>query len=68
VSVCDDALQLLERLGPQLTSVAFYNGQDLPGRLRSAIGDRRLVDMGSMQCPPLDGPVDLRHGFLAERL
>lgn len=68
VSVTDDALGLLSALGPQLTSVAFYNGKDLPGRLREVIGDRRYVEMGQMQRPAFDGPVDLRHGFTPEVL
>ncbi len=68
VTVCEDALPILVRLGPQLTTVAFDNGGDLPGRLREEIGDRRLVDMGQMQSPAFDGPVDLRHGFEPERL
>ena len=68
VSVTDDSFPLLKGLGPQLTGVAFYNSSDLQGRLREAIGDRRYVDMGQMQHPAFDGPVDLRHGFTAELL
>lgn len=63
VTVCQDALPILTRLGPELTSVGLYNGQDLPGRLREAVGPRRYVELGQMQRPAFDGPVDLRPGF-----
>ncbi len=68
VTVCDDALSLLTSLGPHLTTIAFENGQELPGQLHERIGPRRMVDLGQMQKPHFDGPVDLRHGFVAEQL
>jgi len=63
VSVCDDVLSTLVALGPELTTVGIYNGQDLPGRLQERIGPRRYVELGQMQRPAFDGPVDLRPGF-----
>jgi hypothetical protein len=63
VSVCSDAASTLVTLGPELTGVGIYNGQDLPGRLQERIGPRRYVALGQMQRPAFDGPVDLRSGF-----
>lgn len=68
VTVCRDALELLRGFEQQVTTIGIYNPEHLPGRLRAAFGERRYVDMGKMQTPPFDGPVDSRHGFAFETL
>lgn len=68
ITVTSDAVKLLKQLGDQLTTVGLFNADRFPGRLREAIGERRYVDMGNMQTPSFDGPVDLRHGFKADVL
>jgi hypothetical protein len=68
VTVTGDAISHLVRLGPQLTTVGLFNADRFPGQLRETIGERRYVNMGEMQRPRFDGPVDLRHGYRAETL
>lgn len=68
VTVTNDALPLLKTMAKQLTTVGFFNGEHLPGLLHEAIGPRRYVELGKMQTPPFDGPVDLREGWKAEIL
>lgn len=68
VTLTQDALGILKSLGPQVTTVGFFNGEHLPGQLHEAIGPRRYVDLGQMQTPAFDGPVDLREGWKAETL
>lgn len=63
-----DALPLLKAMAPGLTTVSFFNGEHLPGVLFEAIGPRRYVELGKMQTPAFDGPVDLRHAWSAEIL
>ncbi len=63
VTVTDNALSLLERLGPRLTTVGIYNPVHLTGQLRQVLGDLRYVDLGKMQQPSFDGPVDRRSGL-----
>jgi hypothetical protein len=58
-----DALPLLERLGARVTTVGFFHGERLPGLCRERLGERRYVELGRMQRPILDGPVDLRRGW-----
>lgn len=60
------ALTLLSELGPRLTAVAYSGQEKLPGLILEALGPRRLVAFGQLQRPPLDGPVDLRSGLVAE--
>ncbi len=73
-----DAFSLLAPLRTQVTTVGGYALEQLPGRLREAwqgqqlrggrvdSGERRFVDVGQMQRPRLDGPVDLRYGLTPE--
>lgn len=68
VTLTRDALGILTTLGPELTTVGFFNGEHLPGQLHDTIGPRRYVDLGQMQTPAFDGPVDLREGWKAEVL
>lgn len=68
VCVTQDALSLLQRLGPRLTTVGVYHPEALPGLIEERIGPRRVVELGRMQAPPLDGPVDLRSGWQEELL
>ena len=51
----------------QLTGIAS-NLLALRDQLRPAFAGTRLVALGELQCPPLDGPVDRRHGTLGELL
>jgi hypothetical protein len=60
VTTTTDAFALLHKISEKLTTVGFYNGELLPGRLQEAIGPRRYVELGQMQRPVFDGPVDLR--------
>lgn len=60
------ALDRLKELGPSLTAIAHHGQPHLPGLLREAIGERRMVAFGELQRPPLDGPVDLRSGIRPE--
>lgn len=57
------ALDALTELAPKLTTVAFYHPEYLPGLCHERFGARRYVELGRMQRPPLDGPVDVRAGF-----
>jgi hypothetical protein len=49
----------------QLTCVAT-NGARFGEELRRSFPGARVVPLGQMQCPPLDGPVDRRHGARGE--
>ncbi len=62
VTVTEDALGLLRTIEDQVTCIGFSHTDQLPGRCQQALGPRRYVDVGLMQKPPLDGPVDLRIG------
>ena len=66
ITVCKSALHSLEQLKQKLTCVSLFNGERLPGQLLDMMGPRRFVEMGQMQRPIFDGPVDLRHGMKAE--
>jgi hypothetical protein len=68
VSVTDNVLPLLESLGDKLSTVGLFNPGPLEGLLREKIGDRRYVEVGQMQKPAFDGPVDLRRGWAGEVL
>lgn len=63
VTVVRDVVPLVRRLGAQVTTIGFFEPGHLPGLLRDAIGERRFVDVGQMQKPTFDGPVDLRVGY-----
>jgi hypothetical protein len=66
VTRTEDALGRLLDWGEQITCVGMFNAPLLPGLCEAKLGPRRYVALGQMQKPPLDGPVDLRHGFEAE--
>jgi hypothetical protein len=68
VSVTDDVVPLIASIGDRVTSVGLFNPGPLIGKLNEAIGPRRYVEVGQMQKPAFDGPVDLRAGFAYETL
>ncbi|HYJ10963.1 MAG TPA: acyl-CoA reductase [Polyangiaceae bacterium] len=51
---------------PFLTCVGSAVSEPLATRLRGALPGARHAALGEMQHPPLDGPVDLRHGTRGE--
>ncbi len=61
VASTSDALKALAALAPHLTCISTNAPAALAARLRAAFGGARLVALGDMQRPPLDGPVDRRH-------
>lgn len=63
VTVAEDVIPLVKRLGDRITTIGFFEAGHLPGLLRNVIGERRFVDVGQMQKPAVDGPVDLRKGW-----
>lgn len=58
-SVSDPAASL-SPLQRHLTSIAVQGPEALRGRLQRAFPGARTCELGAMQRPPLDGPVDLR--------
>jgi hypothetical protein len=58
----------VQALAQRVTSVGIAGHDRLEGVLRTAVGERRYVPLGQMQTPPLDGPTDLRVGWIAETL
>jgi hypothetical protein len=62
-----DAVATLAPWEPQLTCVSA-NTQAARDALQQAFSGARVVAVGQMQRPPLDGPVDRRHGTQGERL
>lgn len=63
VTVARDVIPLVTRLGNRITTIGLFEAGHLPGILRDVIGERRFVDIGEMQKPVFDGPVDLRKGW-----
>ncbi|MDF3064669.1 MAG: hypothetical protein K0R38_270 [Polyangiaceae bacterium] len=63
---CPDAVSALRPFGAHLTNIGSNVGFDRA--LREAFPGARLAALGAMQRPPLDGPVDLRHGTHGELL
>lgn len=61
-------MELLNECKASLTTVGVFGDESLPGRIQACVGNRRVVDLGKMQTPPLDGPVDLRSGWTADQL
>lgn len=61
-----NAEKLLESIADRVTCVGIAGHDNLEGRLRISLGERRYTALGAMQTPPLDGPVDLRKGWQAE--
>jgi hypothetical protein len=62
-----DAIGALGPFQAHLTCVSA-NTQALRDQLHSAFSGSRVVALGEMQRPPLDGPVDKRHGTQGERV
>jgi hypothetical protein len=62
VTVTEDAASILESIKSSITTVGLFNPGPLQGLLHERIGPRRYVQMGQMQKPAFDGPVDLRVG------
>jgi Acyl-CoA reductase (LuxC) len=62
VACTPDAVQALAALAPHVTCIATNASAALSAQLGAAFGGARLVALGDMQRPPLDGPVDRRHG------
>jgi hypothetical protein len=60
VACVTDAAAALAPFGPQLTCVAVRGPVALRLQLQSALPGARCCQLGEMQRPPLDGPVDLR--------
>jgi hypothetical protein len=60
VACVTDAAASLTPFRPQLTCVAVRGPVDLRHRLQWALPGARCCELGQMQRPPLDGPVDLR--------
>jgi hypothetical protein len=60
-----DPVAALTPFAAHLTSIAT-NTQPLRNTLRSQLAGARVVALGELQRPPLDGPVDRRHGTLGE--
>jgi hypothetical protein len=58
-----DPLARLLELSSRLTTVGFFHGGSLIGQCVEQIGPRRYVDLGQMQRPRMDGPIDLRTGW-----
>ncbi len=65
VTVTKDAFSHLYSLREHLTTVGIYNAPHLAGQLLEKIGPRRFVELGQMQRPIFDGPVDLRTSWLS---
>lgn len=61
----DDACASLGPLRTALTTIGVHGDPDLRGRIGGAFPDARIARVGSMQRPPLDGPVDLRRDAVA---
>lgn len=61
-----DPVQALAAFSPHLTCISAHVTPTLSAGLRAAFAGARLVGLGEMQCPPLDGPVDRRHSPLGE--
>ena len=59
VTCTSDAVQALGLLTPHVTCIATNAP---PAQLSASFSGARLVALGEMQRPPLDGPVDRRHG------
>jgi len=66
VTRTEDPLAKIHAWRDRITCVGMWNTPLLAGLCEAKIGPRRYVALGSMQKPPLDGPVDLRVGFASE--
>jgi hypothetical protein len=55
-----DVTKSLSALRPMITSCAFAGSAQLRTALRAFLPGARICDVGQMQSPPFDGPVDRR--------
>jgi hypothetical protein len=62
-----DPMTALAPFAAHVTSIAA-NTPALRDELRSSFAGARVVELGELQRPPLDGPVDRRHGTQGELL
>jgi hypothetical protein len=62
VFAASDPVAALLPYARHLTCIGTNGGAALLQRLARALPGARLAALGDMQRPPLDGPVDLRHG------
>lgn len=53
-------LEQAAKLAPQLTQLGVACAKELECELGRALPDARVTSLGTMQCPPLDGPADRR--------
>ena len=61
VKYCDNAASALQPMAGKITAVGVPSVEsELAFRLRQALPHARIVELGMMQRPKLDGPVDLR--------
>lgn len=60
--------ELLAPLSAHLTTLGFYGTERLRAELQRAFPHARVSELGSMQRPPLDGPIDRRASAQAEVL
>ncbi len=68
VAVTRDPLGRLTDLVPRLTTVGVAASETMAARIRALLPGRRIVELGEMQRPLFDGPVDGRpSGGLIER-
>lgn len=67
VMATPDPIAALRPFSAHLTNVAC-NAPQLSAALRVVFPGARHPALGHMQCPPLDGPVDRRHGSQGERV
>ena len=63
-----EPLLMLARLSRSITSIGASVSGSLHRELSRCFPGARLVGLGHMQTPPLDGPVDRRHSPLGELL
>lgn len=61
-----DPLTHIQALAPLLTCVGVWGSPTLPGQILELLQPRRVVELGQMQMPPLDGPLDLRAPLTGE--
>jgi len=60
VASCADPLRLLHEQRARLTSVGLAPEDSLKERFAAALPGARLTEIGRLQTPPFDGPVDRR--------
>lgn len=60
VTVTRRPLERLAELAPRLTTVGLAASETMAARVRALLPGRRVVELGKMQLPLFDGPVDAR--------